>query len=101
MADAISINKVYKPSGEVVARDIQGEFVIIPITSGVGDLEGEIFSLNATGRKIWEKLDGKRSLKDVAEDLSEEFSAGAGEIEKDVLGIAQELVKRRMLVEAK
>jgi hypothetical protein len=100
MGNEIRLDKIYKPSEEVVARDVQGEFILIPITSGVGDLEGEIFSLNATGRAVWSKLDGKRSLKDVAKDLRKEFSAAGGEIEKDVLGIAQELLKRGMLVEA-
>ena len=101
METKINIKNVYKPSEDVVARDIQGELIIVPITSGVGDLEDEIFTLNETGRLIWDRLDGKRSLKDIAGELSAEFESSAGEIEKDVLGLAQELLKRRMLVESK
>ena len=101
METKINIKNVYKPSEDVVARDIQGELIIVPIASGVGDLEDEIFTLNETGRLIWDRLDGKRSLKDIAGELSAEFESSAGEIEKDVLGLAQELLKRRMLVESK
>jgi len=97
----LSLNSVYMPSKDVVARDIQGELIIVPITSGIGDLEDEIFTLNETGRLIWDKLDGKRSLKDIAEELSAGFESSAGEIKKDVLGLAQELLKRRMLIESK
>lgn len=34
-----TLSKIYKPSEDIVAREIQGELIIIPITSGVGDLE--------------------------------------------------------------
>lgn len=96
-----SLDNIYMPSENVVAREIQGEFIIIPITSGVGDLEDEIFSLNLTGRAVWDMLDGKRSLKDVAGDLGLQFEGPLEEIERDVLGITQELLRRKMLVEVK
>lgn len=101
MEAKIDTNKVYAPSEDVVAREVQGEFIIIPITSGVGDLEDEIFSLNETGRAIWNRLDGKKTLQEVAKDLEVEFEAGQGQIEKDVLGITEELFRRKILVEVK
>jgi hypothetical protein len=101
MKSNIDINKVYISSEDVVARDVHGEFIIIPITSGIGDLEDEIYTLNDNGRAIWDKLDGKKSLKEVARDLSFKFEGSPDEIEKDVIGLAEELFKRRMLVETK
>ena len=101
MEGKVSLDKVYALSENVVAREVQGEFIIIPITSGIGDLEDEIFSLNETGRAVWDGLDGKRNLKDVAVLLSVAFEAPAVEIEKDVLGLSQELLKKKMLVEVK
>lgn len=95
------LKKVYAVSKDVVARDIQGEFIIIPITSGIGDMEDEIFTLNETGRAIWERMDGKRRLEEVAEDLAKEFDGPTEEIKKDVLGITEELAKRRMVVEVR
>ncbi|MDD5155135.1 MAG: PqqD family protein [Candidatus Omnitrophica bacterium] len=95
-----SLNSIYKPSEDVVTRDIQGEFIIVPITSGIGDLEGEIFSLNKHGRAIWDKLDGKKTIKDIAKELSLDFDGAPEDIEKDVLGLTQELLKKKMLVEA-
>jgi len=94
----VNLDTIYVPSEDIVAREVQGEFIIIPITSGVGDLEDEIFTLNETGRAIWDKLDGKRTLKEVAKELSEEFES-QDEIEKDCTGLAEELLKRKMLVE--
>ncbi len=99
MEAKVSLEKIYAPSQDVVARQVQGEFIIIPITSGIGDLEDEIFTLNETGRAIWDRLDGKKNLKQVAKDLSTDFDAESDAIEKDLLGLTQELIKRKMLVE--
>ena len=71
----VSVDTVYAPSEDVVAREIQGELIIVPIASGIGDLEDEIFTLNETGRAIWDKLDEKKSLKDVINCLSSEFES--------------------------
>jgi len=94
-----SLNSIYKPSEDVVARDVHGEFIIIPINSGIGDSDDEIFSLNKFGRAIWEKLDGKRSLRELASALAFQFEGDATEIENDVLGIVEELLNRKMLIE--
>lgn len=94
----VSLNKIYKPSEDVVARDVHGEFVIIPITSGIEDSDDAIFSLNKFGKAIWDKLDGKRSLKDVTEVLALQFEGSATEIKSDVLGLIEELLKRKMIV---
>jgi hypothetical protein len=99
MKTKVSLTSIYKPSEDVVAREVQGEFIIIPVTSGIGDLEDEIFTLNETGRAIWDKLNGKRSLREVADSLMSEFGASKGEVEKDILGLTEELLKRKMLVE--
>lgn len=94
----VCLEDVYAPSEDVVARDIQGEFIIIPITSGIGDLEDAIFSLNPTGRAVWEKLDGKRTLNKVKESLLEEYDVQPDNLEKDILGLTKGLVKRKMLI---
>ena len=100
MSKKVSLSSKYMLSENVVARDIQGEFIIIPITSGVGDQEDEIFTMNETGRALWDKLDGKRTLKDVIGDLSLEFAGPQEEIQKDIVGIIGELLKRKMVVES-
>lgn len=100
MKQHISLDAVYIPSGDVVARNIEGELILVPLTAGVGDLEDELYTLNETGRAVWDLLDGRKTLRDVIGLLSAEFEAPEGEIEKDVLGLATELYARRMLIEA-
>jgi hypothetical protein len=95
----VSLDGVYVPSHDVVAREIEGELIIVPLAAGIGDMEDELFTLNETGRAIWDRLDGQRVLRDVVEELSAEYEAPAGEIERDVVGMVSELIKRKIVVE--
>jgi hypothetical protein len=99
MAIEVSLDSKYLPSQDVVARDIEGELILVPIASGIGDMEDEIYTLNDTGRAIWTKLDGC-TLGQLARTLRGEFEAPAGEIEADVVGLVGELFKRKMVVRA-
>jgi hypothetical protein len=82
-----------------VAREIEGELIIIPLVSGIGDLEDELYTLNETGKAIWDLLDSKHSLDDVTRALCEKYESSPSEIERDVVGLVEELAKRKMLVE--
>ncbi len=95
----VQIGKIYVPSDDIVAREIEGELIIVPLVAGIGDLEDELFTLNETGKAIWDLLDGKRNLRDVAAALVENYESSPEEIEQDVLGLVEELAERRMLVE--
>lgn len=99
MENKVDPNGTYAPSDDVVVREIEGELIIVPLVSGIGNIEDELFTLNKTGRAIWERLDGKKSLKDLAKELSAEYEAPEGEIKRDLMGLVQELLKRRILVE--
>jgi hypothetical protein len=90
---------VYVPSEDVVAREIEGELIIVPLAAGVGDMEGELYNLNDAGKAIWKCLDGLRNLDGVIETLIRDYEAAPGEIERDVVGLLEELIRRRMIVE--
>jgi hypothetical protein len=98
-SDAITLDSICILSEDVVARNIEGELIIVPLTYGIGNMEEEIYTLNDTGRAIWEKLDGQKSLREVVEALKTEFEATPEMIEGDVLGLMRELLKRRIVVE--
>ena len=100
METEVSLDATYVPSEDIVAREIEGELIIVPLVSGIGNMEDELFTLNETGRAIWDRLDGQKRLKEVVKELSEEFDDPEGEIEKDVKGLTEELLKRRIIVEA-
>jgi len=98
MREKIDLGAVYVPSEAIVAREIEGEVIIVPLTSGLADMEDDLYTLNETGKAIWKLLDGRNKAKDIVESLSREFDAGAGEIEEDVVGLLSELLTRKFIV---
>lgn len=93
-----SIEKIFAISENIVAREIEGELIIVPLTSGIGNIEDDLYSLNDTGRAIWDLIDGRRSLREIAAELSKQYNASPDDIEKDVQGLTAELRKRGIII---
>jgi hypothetical protein len=96
----IKLDSCYRPSKDVVAREVMGKILIVPLKSGIGDMEDEIFTLNETAKAIWDELAGNKSVREVIEALSGTFEVGAEEIKKDVTGLMKELARRGIIEEA-
>mgnify|MGYP001618168408 CR=1 FL=1 len=92
------LETVYLPSEDMVIREMQGEFVIIPLKYGMADLEDEVFKLSGTAKAMWDKLNARKTLREIAQELNLEYDAPLELIERDLLQLAEELLKRRMLV---
>src|SRR5437762_8884663 len=61
---------------------------------------GTLHRLNPTGTRMWELLDGSRSLELIASALIEEYDVSVGEALGQLVGLANELIAAR-LVEVK
>jgi hypothetical protein len=94
----VTIAAICVPSDNIVARDIEGEVIIVPLVSGIGDADDELYTLNETGQAIWQKLDGVRTLGAVVDALAQEFDAPRAALEADVLGFCGEMTRRGILV---
>ena len=57
----VSLEKIYMPSEDIVAREIEGEVIIVPLVAGIGDSDDELYTLNETGHAVWKLLDGTRN----------------------------------------
>lgn len=93
------LQRVWAKSADIVEREIGGEILIIPLVSGVGDLEDELFSVNETGREIWARIDGERTVAQIVQELQEQFADEEELIRTDVLGFLNELIGRSFVVE--
>jgi len=92
------INIKYYHNKDVIVREIEGEYLMIPIASGIGDMEDEMYTLNETGIAVWEKLSPEKTLENIINELCEEYSADRNEIETDVIGLIDELYKRNIVL---
>ncbi|MBN2399938.1 MAG: PqqD family protein [Candidatus Aminicenantes bacterium] len=97
MKQDIDLKAIYVPSEDVVAREIEGELIIVPIVAGIGDGLDDLLTLNETGKAIWDQLIQKKQLSEIIELLKKQFKSAAEKIEQDVYGFVKELLKRGIL----
>ena len=97
MEAQVTLGTICAPSEDVVAREIEGEIIIVPLAAGIGDSDDELYTLNETARAIWQKLDGQQTLREVTAALTEKFDVPQAELEADVLGFATEMARRGIL----
>ena len=100
METPAKLEAVYRQSENVVSREIEGEIIIVPLVSGIGDLDDELYSLNGTGRAVWERMDGTKDLSRIIGELIGTYNGPESEIRENVLGFASELLSRKIIVEA-
>jgi len=70
-------------SQAVVARDIGGETLIVPVRGKVGDL-GSIYTFNGTGTLIWKLLERPSTAMELAIRVAQEYEVEAEKAEQDV-----------------
>ena len=91
------LDKVYSKSDSIVSRKIADEFILVPIRQNVGDLES-IYTLNETGARIWELIDGKMKVEEIKEKIVEEFEVTPEEVEKDIMEHLMQLEEIKAIV---
>ena len=98
MESTVTLKSICAHTEDIVAREIEGELIIIPLAAGIGDMEDELYTLNETGKAIWGRLDGTATLGEIAAGMAEEYDAPPAEIERDVLGLLEELLRRKIVL---
>jgi hypothetical protein len=90
-------NLIYRKDPVIVARQIAGEMILVPIRQNVGDLDS-IFLLNETARFAWQLFDGVLSLADIRRQITEEFDVAELPAGQDLLELVAHLERVGALV---
>lgn len=98
LSEPITLTSILVPADDVVSRDLEGDTIVVPIGPRRGDVSADFFLLEGTAQAIWDLLDGRRTLGDVAAALSERFDAAPSDVESDVLRFAADLVDHGVIV---
>ena len=85
-----SLDTKYQRSPDVVAREILGEMILVPIRQDVGDMES-IFTLNDTAAYIWSQLDGEQTLGEIRDLVASEYQVSAEQAQADLLDLVSQL----------
>lgn len=82
-ADALDLDSRPGPRATVTAREVDGSTVLVDEATGAS------LSLDLLGAVVWQSLDGVASLREIAADIAEVFSADPDVVGRDVLRTVQ------------
>jgi hypothetical protein len=66
----------YQRNPDYIFRKIVDELVLVPIRQNVADMDC-IFTMNAIGAFVWERLDGQTALSDLLVAITDEYEVDA------------------------
>jgi hypothetical protein len=87
-------------SERVVGRRVAGEYVLVPIVARGADANA-IYTLNAVGAFIWERLDGVTTGRSLVTALVDAFDVEPARAQEDYLSFVSQLSSVGALTPAK
>lgn len=90
--------KVYAKNEAVISRKIAGEIILVPVRGKLADMR-RIFTLNPVAEYIWDRIDGKKNLRDITENIVSEFDVDRNTSEHDTEELIASLLKEDLITE--
>ena len=82
---SFSLNDRFEKNPDMPFRVIEDEVVLVPIKRNLVELEDGIYLLrDKVAFRIWELVDGKRTVGEIEQNLSEVFQADPSQLRKDL-----------------
>src|SRR5438445_13435822 len=83
MGDVTGRDATYARDPDFISRRIADEVIVLPIRKNLGDLES-IYTLNDVAARIWELLDGRRTLREIRDVIVNEYQVTTEEATVDL-----------------
>jgi len=74
---------VLKPKGDYISRRIGEETILVPVRSGVAELDS-VFTLNEVGATIWAGMTSGLTVGDIIASVAENFDVDTTRADRDV-----------------
>lgn len=84
------LDQRYRKDPSLVARNIAGEVILVPIRQNAADLDS-VYTLNETASFVWERLDGQRTLREIKRELLDAFEVDEPDAELDLIELLEQL----------
>lgn len=87
----LNLDSKPKPNASVQGRQLENEAVLVlPV-------QGEVKVLNEVGAQIWQRVDGRRTVREIAAAISADYAVPRSEVEADTLEFIAELAAKGIL----
>jgi hypothetical protein len=81
---------------EVVSRKIEGELIIVPIRSGVGDLNS-LYTLNPVGAVLWDFMTEGHTVPEMVQRVCDEFDVATTQAQQDIEAFLDSLIEEKLI----
>ena len=85
-----SLSAVLQKNPSFVSRKIVDEVILVPISHKVGEVDC-LYALNEVGARIWDLIDGDRSLQELRDAIVAEFEVSETEAQEDLAVLIEQL----------
>lgn len=86
----MNLKSVPVRSASVVTRKTGNEYVLIPVTNNIADMNS-VYTLNETGAFIWELIDGKNTIEELISAVVSKYDADYNIATKDVFSFIEKM----------
>jgi len=81
----------------VICRRIDKDLIIIPMVNGIGNIDSNLITLNDTAQRIWELIDGERTIPKIVLELLNKYDEDYDIIYDSVLSTMKDLVYQGLI----
>ncbi|MCM8774081.1 MAG: PqqD family protein [Candidatus Omnitrophica bacterium] len=85
-------NKVLRKNPNMVTRVIEDETILLPIYRSSNEINC-IYTLNKSASRVWELINGKRTIAQIKKQILKEFDSTAEEVEKEMNNLLKDLLE--------
>jgi hypothetical protein len=86
----------YAQNRNVVARQIEGETIIVPIRKGVGDMNS-VYTLNPVGTVLWHYMAEGHTVPEMVDRICSEFEVTPAQAKGDVESFVNSLLEENLI----
>lgn len=95
----ISATSIYRQSPDLVLRNIANEAILVPVRNRVGDLDA-VFTLSEVALAVWNLLDGRRTISELARTISHDFDVTEEVAADDIAELLGTLTEANLVLPA-
>jgi len=86
----MSDKKVFKKTDKIVAREIEGEMLLLPLYKSSKDMN-YIYTLNESAAAFWKLINGKNTLANIRTNLLDIYDVDEKTLTNEVEGLIKDL----------
>ena len=90
--------RVYKRADDVICRQVGHESILVPISNNVGNLD-YIFTLSPVAGRIWELLDGSRTVDQIVATICDEYDVTPEQAAADMAELVSNLAEVSLVLQ--